>query len=302
MAMESENQQSQECIVFSSEDVTQVDTCSLVLSSKNIAHRIKRKSEGSADVVVAADLEREAAFQLQAYFRENRNWPPVLIDNKIDPLSTGLPVILTMAALALFYSVTGPYNPESLWFSGGAGNSGAVLQQGQYFRLITALCLHSDFSHLAGNVLIGGFLLHFFLQISGTGIGLLSVLFSAATGNYINTLIHGPGHISIGFSTAVFSIIGLLSAHQIIEHKRMPGVRMLVPLMAGAGLLAMLGSSGVRTDLGAHLFGLVAGLILGILFGLLPSRRFKNSPFVQTCCLLISIFAVLTCWNMALAT
>jgi membrane associated rhomboid family serine protease len=238
---------------------------------------------------------------LRAYFRENRNWPPPIIDNQIQPLSTGLPVILTMAALTLFYYVTGPYDPESIWFSAGAGNSSAVLRQGHYFRLVTALCLHSDFSHLAGNVLIGGFLLHFYLQISGTGIGLLSMLGAAAAGNYVNVLVHGPGHISIGFSTAVFALIGLLSAHQIVEHKRGFGIRMLVPFMAGAGLLAMLGSTGVRTDLGAHLFGLAGGLVLGIIYGLLPTDRFKTSSFVQTGCLLMTIFIVLVCWNTALA-
>jgi membrane associated rhomboid family serine protease len=246
-------------------------------------------------------MEQEAAAQLRAYFRENRNWPPPIINNQIQPLSSSLPVILTMGALALFYYVTGPYNPNSIWFSAGAGNSSAVLREGQFFRLVTALCLHSDFSHLAGNVLIGGFLLHFYLQISGTGIGLLSVLGASAAGNYINVLVHGPGHISIGFSTAVFAMIGLLSAHQIIEHKRGFGIRMLVPFMAGAGLLAMLGSSGVRTDLGAHLFGLLGGLVLGIIFGLLPTDRLKTSSFVQTGCLLMTIFVVLACWNTALA-
>ena len=290
-----------ERIVFSSDDMMLVDTCSLVLSARNIAHRIERRGDGSASISVATELEQEAAAQLSAYFRENRNWPPPLVDQHIQPLSTGLPVILIMAALALIYWVTGPYNPDSIWFSGGSGNSSAVLREGHYFRLVTALCLHSDFSHLAGNVLIGGFLLHFYLQISGTGIGLLSVLIAAATGNYINVLVHGPGHISIGFSTAVFAIIGLLSAHQIIEYKRGFSIRMLVPLMAGAGLLARLGSSGVRTDLGAHLFGLVSGLALGLVFGLLPIRRLKTSSFVQTCCLLIAIFTILTCWNLALA-
>lgn len=289
-----------EVIVFASDDMMLVDTCSLVLSARNIAHRIERRADGAASIAVPAELEREAARQLSSYFRENRNWPPPLIDSQIQPLSTGLPVLLIMAALALFYSVTGPYDSESIWFSGGGGNSSAVLREGHYFRLVTALCLHSDFSHLAGNVLIGGFLLYFYLQISGAGIGLLALLIASAAGNYINVLVHGPGHISIGFSTAVFAVIGLLSAHQIVEHKRGFGFRMLVPLMAGAGLLAMLGSSGVRTDLGAHLFGLLSGLILGIIFGLLPNRRLKNSSFVQTCCLLITIFVVLSCWNLAL--
>ena len=86
-----------------------------------------------------------------------------------------------------------------------------------------------------------------------------------------------------------------------VERKQAPGLRMLVPLMAGAGLLAMLGSSGVRTDLGAHLFGLLTGLILGLCIGLLPIGRLRQSSFVQNCSLLASIFLVLTCWNLALS-
>lgn len=299
--MDTEQEQAGTRTVFSSGDMMLVDACSLVLSSKNIAHLVNRNSDGSASITVAADKEEEAVKQLRAYFRENRNWPPPLIDTKIEPLSTSLPVVLSMAALALFYLVTGPYNPAVVWFAEGAGNSRAVLVHGEYFRLITALCLHADFAHLAGNVLIGGFLLHFFLQISGTGLGMLSLLLSSAVGNYLNTLLHGPGHISVGFSTAVFAMIGLLAAYQIVEQRRMPGIQTLVPFMAGAGLLAMLGSSGVRTDLGAHLFGLLAGFCLGICIGLLPIHKLRKSSFVQTFCLLLSIFTLLTCWNLALA-
>ncbi len=95
-----------EVIVFSSDDMMLVDTCSLVLSSRNISHRIDRRADGSAALLVRAELEQEAAWQLRSYFRENRNWPPPLIDNQIQPLSTGLPVILAMAALVLIYYVT----------------------------------------------------------------------------------------------------------------------------------------------------------------------------------------------------
>lgn len=299
MTDSSENQP-EERVVFSSGEMMQIDICSLVLSSRNIGHRIERSSDGSASILVRAEREEEAVLQLQAYFRENRNWPPPLVDTRIQPLSSELPALLVALLLFAFYLVTGPYRYESIWFREGASNSTAILQQGEYFRLITALCLHADFSHLAGNALIGGFLVHFYLQISGTGIGLLSLLAAAGVGNWINAMVHGPGHISVGFSTAVFAVIGLLAAHQMIERKQVPGVRMLVPLMGGAGLLAMLGSSGVRTDLGAHLFGLLSGLLLGVCIGLLPIERLRKSPFVQNCCLLASIFIVLTCWNLAL--
>ncbi len=301
MVYSEEKQAGEDRTVYTSSDMMQVDACSLVLSSKNIGHRIERKADGSASIIVSAQREPEAARQLRAYFRENRNWPPPLIDSEFESLSSELPAFVIAAMLMLFYLVTGPYQSGSDWFREGAADSSAILQQGEYFRLITALCLHADFAHLAGNVLIGGFLIHFFLQISGTGIGLLLLLASASAANYVNALIHGPGHISVGFSTAVFAMIGLLAAHQLVEHKQMFGIRMLVPFMAGMGLLAMLGSSGVRTDLGAHLFGLLTGFILGVCTTMLLIKRLRQSAFVQNCSLLIVIFTILTCWNLALA-
>ena len=56
-----------------------------------------------------------------------------------------------------------------------------------------------------------------------------------------------------------------------------------LPLAAGAGLLAFLGASGPRTDLGAHFFGLLAGAILGALLLFLPSQRILiNRSSLQT--------------------
>lgn len=290
----------QERIVFSSDDMMLVDTCSLVLSAQRIPHRVERSLDGSAAIVVTADREREALSQINAYFKENRNWPPPPVDISVEPLSTPLPAILVMIVMAAFYYVTGPFQHDSIWFSNGAADSTAILRNGETFRLITSLCLHADFSHIAGNILIGGFLLHYFLQINGPGVGLLLLCAASATGNYWNALLHGPGHLSVGFSTAVFATIGLLSAHRFLVHKRF-GIEMLGPLLAGAALLAMLGSSGARTDLGAHLFGLLAGIVFGIGADLLPLKRLRRSNFIQNCCLLAAIFTVLACWNMALA-
>ena len=51
--------------------------------------------------------------------------------------------------------------------------------------------------------------------------------------------------------------------------------------MAGAALLAMLGSSGERTDLGSHLFGLLSGLVIGLFIALKPLKQLRQSPFMQ---------------------
>jgi hypothetical protein len=46
------------------------------------------------------------------------------------------------------------------------------------------------------------------------------------------------------------------------------------PLAGGVGVLAMLGAPGGRTDFGAHLFGLLAGMAIGVALAVrLKGRR-----------------------------
>ena len=116
----------------------------------------------------------------------------------------------------------------------GAGNSQAILERFQWYRLITALTLHADIIHLLNNCILGGFLLHFFFLLTGSGLGLFALLLAAAAGNYINVVLHGPGHLFVGFSTAVFAVIGLLSMLRYAENHQTIGSHVFVPLMAGA--------------------------------------------------------------------
>ncbi len=293
-------QPADEVPVYSSRDNLLIDTCSLVLSSKNIAHRIAREPDGQASIYVEAELQHTAVDQLERYFNENLNWPlqPQAVVAEATPGSP--PTILLIGAMALFYLVTGPFRLDSPWFSSGAVDSREILYAGEYYRLATGLTLHADPAHLLSNCLVGGFLLHFYLQRNGTGLGLLLLLLAAVTANYLNVLVHGPGHLSVGFSTAVFAIIGIMSTQQVVEQRRPPGIRMVVPFMAGAALLAMLGSSGGRTDLGAHLFGLLSGAAFGLVSGSRVLRSIRRSPFLQTCAFLAALFALLGCWNLAL--
>lgn len=290
-----------ETIVFATTDQSTIEICSLVLSAGNIKHRIRREPDGSRVLLVAETAAPGAVDQLERYFQENKDWPPRHQAVVTGPASARPPSILLSGALAVFYLITGPWQPTSPWFAGGAGDASAIIYHGQWYRLLTALTLHADFAHLAGNCLIGGFLLHFFLQIHGTGLGVLAVLLSAMLGNYLNVQMHGGNHLFVGFSTAVFSMIGMLSVYQVLVQRQPLGIRMLVPFMAGAALLAMLGSSGQRTDLGGHLFGLLAGLGCGLVLGLKPLRLLRDSPFFQSCALLTATFLVMICWNLALA-
>lgn len=155
------------------------------------------------------------------------------------------------------------------WWQAGMSQAGLV-RAGEWWRVVTALTLHGDAMHLASNMLFGlifGFLAGALL---GWGPGWAGMLLAGGLGNLLNALLQGSGHSSIGASTAVFAAIGLLAACAWIW--RGPQVNRWVPLGAGVALLAFIGTSGERTDVLAHVAGLVAGILFGLALGTLQAR------------------------------
>ncbi|MBN4048521.1 rhomboid family intramembrane serine protease [Desulfocapsa sp. AH-315-J15] len=284
--------------VLTTDQEQDIMSCSLVLSSVGISHRVSQTPE-SLVLRVSAENLHAARFQLQAYLYENRNWPPKPVSsaNSFTPLLQP-PTLLLLGCLALLYSVTGPWSAHSIWFTAGAGDADAILQKGEYYRLITALTLHADTAHLLGNCLFGGFLYHFFCKLTGNGLGLFAMLFTATLANYINVVLHGSNHLFVGFSTAVFAIIGMLA---MISRNYRTGNRyiLILPFMAGAALLAMIGSSGERTDLGAHFFGLLCGMASGWFLCRPTLLTLRKSMLFQSILFASSIGIITAAWKMA---
>jgi membrane associated rhomboid family serine protease len=284
--------------VLATDNEQEVMSCSLVLSAVGISHKVSQ-ALGKAILLVSADNLHAAQFQIQAYVEENENWPPAP-DNSVDSFVPFLqpPTLLLIGALALFFSVTGPWSAQSLWFTQGAGNAQRILQNHEYYRLVTALTLHADTVHLLGNCFFGGFLFHFFCKLTGNGIGMFAMLMTATLGNFINVTLHETHHLFVGFSTAVFAIIGMLA--MLNRHNRVSKhyVR-VIPFMAGAALLAMIGSSGERTDLGAHLFGLCCGFGTGWLLGRPFFLRLRDSIMLQTSLFILSCGIIIFAWKAA---
>ncbi len=283
------------------DNLTLISSWSLVLDAVNIPHQIIEENSGFS-IIVMEEYAEEAQFHLQSFIHENTNWPPVKtaatgVSSSIQP-----PSIILMSALAIFYFITGPWSMHSIWFQNGAGDAGAILQKGQYYRLVTALTLHADLTHLLGNFFLGGVMVHFLCKSAGPGIGFLAILFSATLGNFINVVLHGDDHLFVGFSTAVFASVGIMSMLSYHSTKGGTGNHALIPLMAGAALLAMTGSSGERTDLGAHLFGLFSGFAAGRILSLAQITQLRSSLFLQTVLFLFSSTIIFFCWYLAMAT
>jgi len=281
----------------------QAEQWSLVLRAANIPSAIEFEKR-SWVIKVSPLHEKRALQEIAAFMDENSNWPPQSSRQKVQaPVLTRYqpPTILMIGSLVIFYVITGPWSGASSWFTEGAVSGKQILENGQWYRLITALTLHADVVHLFGNILTGGVLVHFLCRLLGNGLGWFLILASGMLGNLLNILLQGTQHNSVGFSTAIFGTIGILSGYQAVSRRTAALKEILLPLAAGAGLLAFLGAGGQRTDLGAHFFGLLAGAVLGSLLVFLPSQRILIGKASLQSNLFITTLAIVgLCWWLAM--
>ena len=185
-----------------------------------------------------------------------------------------------MLALVAFYAVTGPASGSSAWFTQGTASSERILH-GELWRTVTALTLHADSMHVFGNAISGTIFLSAVNRRLGDGRGPLLVMASGALGNLFNAFWYQTGHLSIGASTAVFGAVGILAATQLAvdcSHLGRSWLERVAPVVGGLALLGMMGAS-PHSDLLAHLFGLGAGLLVGVLATLGQLKR--GSAWVQ---------------------
>ena len=256
----------------------------LVLQSMSIWHLIRRANVGW--VLLVRDVDYAAAsVAVDRYEVENRDWPPRPVRERPRHPASPVTPLLFMTLIA-FFLITGPAAAESHWFSQGTAVTRYVLAS-QPWRAVTALTLHADGNHVLGNAISGTVFASAVHRRLGPGGSALAILASGIFGNLGNALWHrslgDSGHGSIGASTAVFGAIGLLAATQLVLNV---GVRsedraaktsrswtdLAGPLVGGLALLGALGSGGPTTDLGAHLFGFLSGVGIGIVAAW-PLRR-----------------------------
>jgi membrane associated rhomboid family serine protease len=283
-------------------DARRLDAWLLALRARGIPALLQRIDGAIALHVLPVhhDAARTEVEAVDAEEREARSAAVVVPrddDSKLAPLGGALFALLLVG----FYLVTGPSALRSFWFDAGSSDAVRVLA-GEWWRSVTALTLHTDSNHVLSNIAIGGVVVTMVMHRTGVGLGAALVVLSGVLGNLINAWAYGIHHNSIGFSTAVFGAIGLLGGLTFVSSLRTPlGTRGRRPAwiaIAGSlALLAMLGAS-PRTDLLAHLFGLFAGLALGLGVGATELR--PRSWFGQTAWGLVTLALVGGAWAVAL--
>lgn len=226
-------------------------------------------------------IERSAApaaqSHLAAYDRERTRWPPPPITDPWSPRKTDIVTPLLWAASVLgVFEVT---RKSPAWIERGALDCQALFDHGEWWRAATSLFLHADAAHLISNALSGLLVFSAVLSTLGRLRGWALLLLSSVGGNIVVAAVNYPGpYSSVGASTAIFAGVGLLTGRAVRVAWRSTHPHrwraMFAPFAAGATVLALHGAGGQRVDVGAHLTGFLAGLIIGFLAGI---RRLASS-------------------------
>ncbi|GAB6906763.1 Rhomboid family protein [Desulfosarcina cetonica] len=285
--------------LFEDLDQQTAEAYHLVLSATGIGCRVIR-TEATFCIDVPDAQVAQARDTVEQYLAENAGRmqeAPKTVGSVADAIDvSGVGVALML--LAVHAAVATSAAPRD--YVAAFGAQAGLITEGQWYRCATALLLHADAAHLAGNMagmaLFGGAV----SAMIGSGVAWLLILVCGMIGNAVNAMVASAGHLSVGASTAVFSAVGFLCAIRAVDAVRTGrGWKSVgIFLGVGAGLLAFLGS-GAQSDLSAHLFGLLAGGFAGLVYGGASVRRLgprgqAASGFLAAALLLLAWFRGMT--------
>lgn len=243
----------------------------LVLQARQIPHHLVPKRGGFVLAVPAAWREL-AENELALYERENEGWPRRMHLPPLAPFGVGSALVY-VAVLVTAYVLSGSGAFGWDWSAIGRTHA-ASIRDGELWRGVTALTLHSDAVHLLSNLIYGTLFGVLACIVLGGGLGWFAILAAGFLGNVTNAWIQDPAHMSVGASTAVFGAVGVLAGTEwrrrvLFQERR---IRRAAPLLMAFLLLSYLGVSGERTDVLAHVTGLVWGIPVGAVAGAVAAR------------------------------
>jgi len=167
-------------------------------------------AEARSVIVVPAEFVEQAKYELWQYEQENRKQKPR--HSEITPVyQSGIPGVATYVAiicLVAWFAGVALFNRD--WFAIGRVD-GELIRDGEWWRTITALTLHSGARHLAGNIVFGVLFGLMAGRLVGSGIAWFGIVVASSAANFLNTSLLESAHRAIGASTAVFAALGLVS-------------------------------------------------------------------------------------------
>jgi len=246
-------------------------------NSPNIASAKKQQNrEATEEYQLQDDKEVDSAHRSNGSYPESAHFK-----QKYAPLSTFfciiqciiLPLMMWQCGIAPMNinPMIGPY-PDALNYW-GAKNAVLIIEDGEFWRLLTPIFLHAGIIHLAGNVMVQADAGNQWEKEWGSIIWII-VYVGSAFGSSVFSTCFMPDNISVGSSGAVMGLFGaklseilLLCLEKSTNEEERAGARsrkQQATLVIGGIVIVMAMSFIPYVDWAAHLGGVLAGFVLGL--------------------------------------
>ena len=183
-------------------------------------------------------------------------------------------IIIINVLCFLYLELQGSTENAGFMLAHGAMFAPLVVDHGQYYRLVTSVFMHFGVTHLMNNMLVlfvlgdnleralGHVKYLIFYLLCGVGANLVSMTVNLMTGSL---------SVGAGASGAIFGVVGGLVYAVGVNRGRLED---LTSRQLGVMILLTLyhGFTSMNIDNAAHIGGLAAGILLGILLYRKPRR------------------------------
>jgi rhomboid protease GluP len=212
-------------------------------------------------------------------------------------------VAIDVALFAAMVAASGRVVFPSLTLVRWGGLAPAAVVDGEWWRLLSAMWLHAHPLHLILNLVFLWQLGSIVERMLGPFVFLIVYLLAGVLATAVSLQTLASHGVSVGASGAIFGLVGVLLA-VVVASRRIPGLgRLLADLrtrligVTVANLVAGFIIPGI--DNGAHVGGLVAGLLLGWLVG---RDAVLTTPPPRRTLLPLALTAVLAAASIVVAT
>lgn len=155
------------------------------------------------------------------------------------------------------------------WYYDGALYTKGVVEEGQFYRVLTAIFLHAGTGHLFNNMIMLGIVGAIIENYIGHGLFFFLYFVSGIFGNLLSMAYETKNElnwISVGASGAVMGLVGFLMVWIVINRRELVKDRsMLIRLLLLFLFVieACFFQSGANTV--AHLGGFITGFVIGVI-------------------------------------
>lgn len=182
----------------------------------------------------------------------------------------------------LYLEVVGSSLNNRFMIESGAMYAPLVLKNGEYYRLVTSIFMHFGINHLLNNMLVL-FVLGDNLERALGSVKYLFFYFLCGIGGNVASLMMNIGEqgyfvVSAGASGAIFGVVGGLVYAVAVNKGRLEdlGTAQLMILIL---FTLYHGFTNAGIDNAAHIGGLIAGILLGIILYRKPKRKSQDSIY-----------------------